>query len=114
MSNTSGEIFAKFVDVVKQLQDRAVGEQRLQELERLAELHLPLGPPAAENVAFPRAVPQRQVGAVPRRGREAEADEIGDLVVEAGGLGIGGDDPRRMDRRDPALQVARVADDLVG
>ena len=55
-------------DVVTDLEDRAVFEHRLDQLERDAEVHLALGPATTQNV-LAGFVANRDVGAVAGRGR---------------------------------------------
>ena len=94
-------------DVLADLEDRRVLQQRLQRGQRLAERNLVFGSAAAEQVAGAGACGR---AAHRRRGPGAdgqrEADELGLHRIERGGLGVEGDDAGLARLGDPGRRAS--------
>ena len=98
-------------DVLPDLHRRRVLEQRLEGGER--RFARDLRPHLARELAFGRAVGQRDVTRLAGPDRQRHPHQFGAHGVEARGLGVDGDAPRLPGPRDPLLQLAERADQRI-
>ena len=105
---------AVVLEVLPDLEDRGVLEQRLQQR--------PAPPPtgtcsrlavAEVEAAGGGAMAERHVAGLARRHRHREADELGLHGIEAGGLGVEGEAAGRARLGDPGFELRQLGDGLV-
>ena len=97
-------------EIVADLEDRAVGEQRLQRGQCLVDRHLVVDAAAAQEVVRAGAVADRDVGRLSGPDGQREADRLGPHRVERGRLGAEGDDAGLARLGDPCLELGAMAD----
>ncbi len=100
-----GEHIEIVFQVLPDLQDRRVLEQRLQKVERLAQRNL--GQHVAAEVELGRGATmgERHVGGLARRDRQREADELGLHRVDRRRLGVEGDTAGGASVHDPSREA---------
>ena len=102
-------------DVLADLHDARVFEQRLEQADRLRFVDLAgQKTAAAEEIGGARAMADRNVAGFARRHRERDADEIGLLRIERSGFGVEGYEPRFERARNPAFEFGRARHRRVG
>ena len=114
MDAAAGEDQPVVFQVLRDLEDRRVFEQRLQAFERLRLLDLAVDAAAAEEIAFARLVGQRHIGGLARRGGKADADQLRLHGIERGGLGVDGETAERLRFGDPGVEVLQRGDRRIG
>ena len=97
--------------VLADLEDGVILQHRFQHLQRRLQRHLPLGQivRAKQIVGISRLMRERHIAGLPGHHAEADADQIGDHLVETGGLGIHRDIAVFANEVDPLLQGLGVA-----
>ena len=101
----AGEHVEIELEVLADLEDGRILEQRLQKRQRLLERQLgDLLPVAEIELDAALGVAERHVAGLARRRREREADEVGAHGIEPGRLGVEGDAAGGICVGDPRLE----------
>ncbi len=110
----AGEDLGIVFHVLPDLQHGGVFQHRLEDRQRRVERHLAGRGRVAEKAAFALAVGERHIGARAGIDGERDADDFGQHLVEAGGLGIDGEIAAVAGAVGEGLQGLGVADAEIG
>ncbi len=103
------------LDVVPDLEDRSVLEQRLDQRQRLGKRRLRKAAAIAEiEAALRRPVPDRHIACLPRRDRHREADEVAIHAIKRRRLDIDCEASGITRRRDPPREPVETGDGFIG